>query len=86
MKILAIIFGIFTFLFISKTTITLNPFKITMQSPWLAIGWFIIACGVVLVLAETFDNGYKKGSTDTIELVKKQIYEIKSSEGIQPKE
>lgn len=86
MKIIAIIFWIITFIFLSKPRITLSPLKITMESPWLAIGWFIIACGVVLVLAETFDNGYKKGSTDTIELVKKQIYEIKSSEGIQPKE
>lgn len=79
--IYSVVFGVVVFLYLAKTSITLSPFKITMQTPWIAVGWFFVGFGVILVLYHTDHNAYIRGANDTIELIK-QAYESKSSEGI----
>lgn len=88
--IYSVVFGIVVFLYLSKTSITLSPFKITMQTPWIAVGWFLVAFGIMLVLYQTDRKAYERGANDVIEIVHKQFEKLsnesKSSEGIQPKE
>ena len=71
--IYSVVFGVVVFLYLAKTSITLSPFKITMQTPWIAVGWFLVAFGIMLVLYQTDRKAYERGANDTIELIKQAV-------------
>ena len=69
--ILLVIYG-----FIAKTTISFNPFSISFARPYLALGWVLIAAGVLSIQHDS----EKKGAHDLIDKMKKLLDEIEAKD------
>ena len=57
--IIIIVFG-----FLSGITIQFKPFKVSFESLYFAIGWFLLIIGIVFIQYDSHDKGYKKALKD----------------------
>lgn len=58
------------FLYIGDTSIKFNPFKIEIQKPYMAVGWFLLIISIACFTIQGEKTGFKKGCDETLELVK----------------
>jgi hypothetical protein len=65
-----IILFIAILLYIGDTSIKFNPFKIEIQKPYMAVGWFLLIVSVACFTIQGEKTGFKKGCDETLELVK----------------
>lgn len=64
------------FLFIADTRITFSPFSFKILHLWKAIGWITVAIGVIMITKDAEITAYKKGSTETLQELDKQLTKI----------
>ena len=65
--------------YLAHTTISLHPFKITLDRPYAALGFIFLLLALVFAAIDNqnvgykngFKNGYKSGINDSIEIIKK---------------
>lgn len=60
--------------FMARTTISFNPFSISFARPYLALGWLLIAAGVLSIQHDS----EKKGAHDLIDKMKKLLDEAEA--------
>jgi hypothetical protein len=76
---LVIFVGLFLFLLMANTSIQFNPFKITIQKPLNAIGYFLVLTGIALITYESKKiarhEGYIQGMEDLTDSLKTEIRE-----------
>jgi small neutral amino acid transporter SnatA (MarC family) len=73
-----IIFFIAMFLYIGDTSIKFNPFKIEIQKPYMAVGWFLLIISVACFTIQGEKTGFKKGCDETVKIVKDVFSESNS--------
>jgi amino acid transporter len=76
MKIaILIIVTVLAFFYVAGTSVQFNPFKISINKPYEAIGFVCVAIAFVCFHIQSYDTGYKagykKGVKEVIEEVKK---------------
>jgi hypothetical protein len=64
------------FLFLADTKITFSPFTFKVFHLWKAIGWVTVAIGVIMITKDAENTAYKKGSTETLQELDKQLSKI----------
>lgn len=50
--------------YLSGITIQFKPFKVSFESLYFAIGWFILIFGIGCIIYDSYDKGYKKAIKD----------------------
>lgn len=62
MKVTFSIIGLVVILiFLANTSIQFKPFKISFETPWLAIGMLLIFIGIGFIQVQPHSDAYKKG-------------------------
>lgn len=64
------------FLFLADTRITFAPFTFKVFHIWKAIGWVTVAIGVIMITKDAENTAYKKGSTETLQELDRQLNKI----------
>ena len=73
MKTISYIIIFFVVLFFAaRTTVSLNPFKVRFESPYFAIGLFLMILGLSFIQHQSRKDGIKEGHKQVIELIEKQ--------------
>lgn len=67
------------FLLLSKTKISFQPFKISLESWPFAVGFFLILMGIGFIQYESDRKGQKKGIETTLTTLKKIVEEEKAN-------
>lgn len=62
MKILFyVLVGIILFSYLGGLKIQINPFKISLENPFLAIGVTFLLLGVMCIMVDSYMDGFKRG-------------------------
>jgi len=84
MKLLIyLILMVILFLYVARTTISMNPFRVSLERPMYALGVLVLAVGIstgiCLISESSKREGYKRAQKDIMGEIKK-VYEEDSSE------
>jgi L-lactate permease len=71
-----IILIVVSLLFLANTTIQFKPFKITFDTPFLAIGVFCMMIGIVFVMIQSDANTYQRGLDKGCEISREAAKEV----------
>lgn len=66
------IFIILAFLYIAKISIQLNPFKLSFERPFFAVGWFLITVGILMIQYQSEKKGFRDCENKIIELLEEK--------------
>lgn len=69
------------FFYLAETTISIRPFKISMEKPFTAVGWILLVISLSLIVAQERITYKKKARQEVLEELHeeiKQIEELKS--------
>jgi len=61
--------------FVSRINISIHPFKIGFEKPYLALGVFFLCIGLILISLQSFNDGKKAGLNFSKEVIKEVIKE-----------
>lgn len=75
-----LIIAIALFFYTCKTKISFYPFKISMEAPYLFLGWISIGLGIVFISLHYDKIGYKRGVVDARNTIIEIINENKKDE------
>lgn len=84
MKLLIyLILMVILFLYVARTTISMNPFRVSLERPMYALGVLVLAVGIsigICLISESSEReGYKRAQKDIMGEIKK-VYEEDNSE------
>lgn len=61
--------------FLAGTTISLRPFKVKIDSPYYAVGVFLMILGLTFISYHNYKRGIKEGQKQVIELLENKAEE-----------
>lgn len=61
--------------FVSRINISIHPFKIGFEKPYLGVGVFLLTVGIVLISCQSYIDGKKDGLNFSKEVIKEVIKE-----------
>ena len=61
--------------FAARTTISFNPFRIKLESPYFATGLFLLILGLSFIQYQSRKDGIKEGQKQVIELLENKAEE-----------
>jgi len=73
-----IILFVAIFLYVGDSSIKFNPFKIEVQKPYMAVGWFLLIISIACFSIQGEKTGFKKGCDETMQIVKETFNESNS--------
>lgn len=77
--LLIIILLTLIFVFAGNIYINFNPFKIGLSKPYMAFGWIFIVLAISCFTIQGEKTGYKKGRSETIEIVNGALKQLKNT-------
>jgi len=62
-------------IFVSRINISIHPFKIGFEKPYLGVGVFLLCVGLVLISCQSYIDGKKDGLNFSKEVIKEVMKE-----------
>lgn len=73
-----ILIAIAGFLFMGSTKISINPFRFIIEKPYHMIGWLFLIIGISLIQYQSYKQGLKEGSENTIKIIRESVKQSRS--------